>query len=171
MPIGIVLRDSSLCFRAFVKGTIRYNRIVPFHFWRHSNCKGCLFSFSALRIRTPRECWRICKKPFCMCLTTVRRCKRPSVFAFVGKCNCKFTEPDVISFGFSDPLGARVIHMHRAIPTLLRVLELTRSLSKTNRGRGGELLLIRTQGFWAPLLDQDWKCGCPVGCIQHLYSF
>ena len=163
MTICIPLCNPSLCLRTFVKGTIRYNRIVPFDFWRHCNCKGCLWA--------PRECWRMCKKPLSMFLATVRRCKRPSVFALMCKCNRKLAQPYVVRFGFSDPLCARMIHMHRTISTLLRILELTRGLPHADRRRRWQFLLALTQGLRTPLCKENWECNCPVSCIQHLDSF
>ncbi len=41
MTVGIVLGDASILFGPFVKGTIRYNWIVPFILWRHSFCEMC----------------------------------------------------------------------------------------------------------------------------------
>ena len=121
--------DASLCLTAAVESTIRYNRIVLFDFFRHSEGKRSLWNAG--------NTWHMGEKPARMGLAAVRRIIGPPVVMFLCEGDGEFTKPNIILLGCSDPARAGVMDVNGPIA----LLTCKSKGGRTNMGRCRKLLL------------------------------
>ncbi len=158
MTVCIAFCNSTIGFTSFVKGTIRYNRILPFVFIRHRYGKLCKRDVGQGR-------W-VSEEPGCVTFARMRLRGWPTMMMFLRKSHGKCAKPDIVCFGCADPGRTGMMEMNRTVPAIFRILEL--------KGRGaerrwqGQFLLGLADRHGAAQAEQEGEGRCPVRCIEHL---